>query len=136
MRVLIVESDSSLGALWSRHLERQGVQVTLACDQSDAILTLDDIRVDVIILDLVLDAGSAFAVADFASYRQPAARVVFVTNTSFFSDGSIFRFIPNACAYLPSSTAPEDLAAVVDHYGPQDTPVSPARAALSSPVPG
>ena len=43
-----------------------------------------------------------------------------ITNTSFFSDGSIFRHIPNACAFLPSATPPADLAAVVGHYG--DTP--------------
>ncbi len=136
MRVLIVECDTSLAAVWSRHLERQGAKVTRARSQQDAIFALDETQVDVIILDLVLDDGSAFAIADFASYRQPAARVVFVTNTSFFSDGSIFRHIPNACAYLPSSTAPEDLVAVVDHYGPHDVSVSPDHAALSSPVAG
>ena len=68
------------------------------------------------ILDLVLDEGSALAVSDFASYRQPLARVIFVTNTSFFSDGSIFRHCVNACAYMPSATPPEDLAAMVEHY--------------------
>jgi len=45
---------------------------------------------DVIVLDLALEEGSALAVADFASYRHPDARVIFVTNASFFSDGSIF----------------------------------------------
>ena len=78
---------------------------------------LGEEAVDVIILDLVLGQGSAIAVADIASFRQPMARVIFVTNTSFFSDGSIFQHIPNACAFLPSGTAPEDLAAVADHYG-------------------
>ena len=59
----------------------------------------------------VLDHGSALAVADFASYRRPDCRVIFVTNTSFFSDGSIFRHCANACAYLQSQTEPADLAA-------------------------
>lgn len=71
---------------------------------------------DIIVLDLVLDNGSALAVADFASYRRPDARVIFVTNTSFFSDGSIFAHSPNACAYVQSETPPEDLAAMVEHY--------------------
>ena len=39
--------------------------------------------------------GVAMAVADFASYRRPEARVIFVTNTSFFSDGSIFAHSPS-----------------------------------------
>ncbi|MCP3969499.1 MAG: hypothetical protein GY717_04120 [Rhodobacteraceae bacterium] len=116
MRVLIVEGNPELARLWSGHLERQGGEVVLAVNEYDAIETLRYQDVDVIVLDLVLTAGSAFAVADFASYSHPAARVVFVTNTSFFSDGSIFRHIPNACAFLPSAMEPEDLAAVIDHY--------------------
>ena len=48
----------------------------------------------IVVLDLILDEGSAFAVADFMNYRQPDAQVIFVTNTSFFSDGSIFQFFP------------------------------------------
>jgi len=117
MQVLIVESEPALADLWANHLRRRGATVFVAHSEPQAVATLQDVDVDVIVLDLVLDRGSAFAVADFASYRQPLARVVFVTNTSFFSDGSIFRHVPNACAFLPSCTPPDDLAAVVDHYG-------------------
>ena len=117
MRVLIVESNPALAGLWSRHLARQGAEIFIAESEHAALDALTEHPVDVIVLDLVLDNGSAFAVADIASFRQPLARVIFVTNTSFFSDGSIFQHIPNACAFLPSATSPEDLAAVVDHYG-------------------
>lgn len=117
MRVLIVESRPELARLWASHLERQGAQVLTVAGEADAITYIQNNRIDIIVLDLVLEAGSAIAVADFASYSQPLTRVVFVTNTTFFSDGSIFQHIPNACAFLPSATSPEDLAAVVDHYG-------------------
>jgi hypothetical protein len=40
-----------------------------------------------------------------------------VTNSTFFSDGSLFNHIPNACAYVKMHTPPEDIAAIVDHYG-------------------
>jgi hypothetical protein len=52
-----------------------------------------------------------------ASYRQPGAKVIFVTDTTFFSDGSIFRHIPNACAFIRAETPPDDLVAIVEHYG-------------------
>lgn len=116
MRVLIVESDPNLGWLWKRHLERGRAEVVLAADEDTAIAALDDEPVDAIVLDLVLTKGSAIAVADYARYRQPRAKVVSVTNSSFFSDGSIFALIPNACAFLPSRSRPEDLAAVVAHH--------------------
>ena len=116
MNVLIVESCPELGLLWKRHLERQGAEVGLVNSQETAILALYASDFDIIVLDLVIEHGSALAVADFASYRRPEARVIFVTNTSFFSDGSIFAHSPNACAYVQSGTPPEDLAAMVEHY--------------------
>lgn len=117
MRVLIVEGNPNLGSIWSRHLERHGCDVDLSTSQSDAIDMLRGEAVDVINLDLILKDGSAFAVADFASYRRPTATVIFVSDSTFFSDGSIFQHIPNACAMMPSEVTPEDLGALVEHYG-------------------
>lgn len=116
MHVLIVEQSPELGNLWRSHLEKLGAEVTLAQSQAAAIENMRIRDVQVIVLNLVLEDGSAFAIADFASYRRPNAKVIFVTNTTFFSDGSIFQHIPNACAFLQSETPPEDLAAMVDHY--------------------
>lgn len=120
MKVLIVEARRDLGALWQLHLERQGAKVSRAEDQHSAIAALLRHEFDVILLDLDLGAGipggGPAAVADFASYRRPDAKVIFVTSSSFFSDGSIFRHHSNAHAFLPTTTAPDDLAAVVEHY--------------------
>ena len=117
MRVLIVEGDRALTEVWKRHLERLGASVAVAVSQSEAVTHLQNEFVNVIVLSLDLVDGSAFAVADFASYRHPSARVVFVTRSTFFSDGSIFRLIPNTAAYIATETRPEDLAAIVEHHG-------------------
>lgn len=116
MRVLIVESNSDLSDLWARHLNRMGAQVVVSAGHQSAIDVLSDRGVDVIILDLMIHDGAAFAIADFASYRHPESKVIFVTKSSFFSDGSIFQHCANACAFVPSATPPEDLAALVEHY--------------------
>lgn len=118
MHVLIVQSNANLATIWRRHLERQGAVVDVACNQEEAIHVLQTSEdINVVVLDLVLETGSAFAVADMASYRQPKAKVIFVTDTTFFSDGSIFRHIPNACAFIRAETPPDDLVAIVEHYG-------------------
>ncbi len=116
VRVLIVESKRELGQLWQRHLERAGCDVSLVSDQESAteILTTEDFAV--IILDMVLEGGSAIALADYASFRLPEAQVVFVTNTSFFSDGSIFHHIPNVRAVVQRETPPSDLTEMVRYY--------------------
>lgn len=117
MYVLIVESDEDLSQVWKRHLERQGARVACAASQDAAVDLLQREVVSVIVMSLDLTEGSAFAVADYASYRQPDARVVFVTRSTFFSDGSIFQLIPNTAAYIASETPPEDLVAIVEHHG-------------------
>jgi len=116
-RVLIVESVPELANVWQRHLERHCMVVAHAYGQQDAIAHLSEHETDIIIQDLVINEGAALAIADYANYRQPAARVIFVTNTTFFSDGSIFAHSANARAFVQSSTPPEDLAAMVAHYG-------------------
>ncbi|HEY9040216.1 MAG TPA: hypothetical protein VIN05_14885 [Roseovarius sp.] len=117
MNVLIVESDPDLGQLWQRHMVRQGLDTRLESGQTPAISALQTGQFDVIVLDLVLQHGSALAVADYASYRHPEAQIVFVNSTSFFSDGSIFALCANARAFVQTDTPPEDLAAMVAHYG-------------------
>lgn len=117
MRVLIVVGNPDLGWVWRRHLERHGCDVTLAHSQQEAIEAIRVNEVSIIVLELVLEEGSAFAVADFASYRRPGAKVIFVSDSAFFSDGSIFQHIPNACALMPAEIAAEDLSALVEHYG-------------------
>ncbi|QGX99428.1 response regulator [Roseovarius faecimaris] len=117
MKVLIVESDADLGRLWQNHMERHGLDVQLVHGQSQAAYALVEHRFDVIVMNIVLAEGSALAVADLASYRHPDTQIIFVTGTSFFSDGSIFSLNANARAFLQADTPPEDLTAVVEHFG-------------------
>lgn len=117
MNVLIVESDPNLGRIWCRHIARLGASVSFVRSQGDAVGALQDSAFDIVILDLELTRGSAFAVADYASYRRPACKVIFVTSNSFFSDGSIFSYMSNACALIPAAVKPEDMAALVEHHG-------------------
>ena len=102
--------------MWANHLRRLSVEVTLASSQDEAIGHLQRREYNLIVLNLVLEGDSAFAVADYAAYRMPDTKVLFVTNTSFFSDGSIFQHIPNACGMLQTTTPPQDLAAIAEHH--------------------
>jgi DNA-binding NtrC family response regulator len=117
MKVLIVQNEGALGSIWKRHLERLGAQVTLATCGFTAVELLEVVDFDVIVLDLVLAQGSALSIADVAHYRQPDSNVIFVTDTTFFSDGSIFALSGNARAFIQSETPPQDIAEIVFHYG-------------------
>lgn len=114
--VLIVENDRALGNVWKSHLERSGNRVELRVDQDSAIETLQDHRFDVVVLNVLLRGGSAFVISDEVRSHQPDTPVIFVNNTGFFADGSIFALSPNARAYVRPDTPPEDLTAMVEHY--------------------
>lgn len=116
MPILIVESDPERSARWKAHLVAEGQTVMVAATQEAAVDVLKTVAVRVIVLSLDLADGSALAVADFANYRRPGAKVIFVTGAGLFADGSIFAHAANACAFISTDTAPEDLAAMVAHY--------------------
>ncbi len=116
MSLLIVESNPTLAERWRKHTADQGLQVEVAFDQRDAIRALQQGHITVLLLNVMLEDGSAFAVADYACFRFPDVRILFVTASEVFADGSIFNHVANARAYLPVSTPPSDLAAMVAHY--------------------
>lgn len=117
MRVLIVQSNAELSNVWARYLVRLGAVVAQVETGSAALALLQTDCFDVIVLDLVLREGSALTIADFANFNMPRANVVFVTDTTFFSDGSIFSHSANARAFVETRTPPKDLAEIVHYYG-------------------
>ncbi|RYH01654.1 response regulator [Salipiger sp. IMCC34102] len=127
--ILIVQEESELGALWARHLVRMGAKVDVISTGEQAIHSLETQHYDAVVLDLMHSDSLTFPVADMVAYRQPEAAVIFVTRSSFFSDGSIFGHAKNARAILRASTRPEDLAEIVWHYGTGKTPPNPDREA-------
>ena len=117
MRILVVESDAELGELWCRYLKRQGGRTKLCRTEKSAVAALRFEIFDVLVLDLVIPDASVLAISDFATYRNPEVAIIVVTASSFFSDGSIFELMPNARGYLHTPVQPDDLAALVEHYG-------------------
>ncbi|WP_424941072.1 response regulator [Aliiroseovarius sp. S253] len=116
MHVLIIEENPDLAKIWSTHLTRQGMDVSHAQSKPDANALLAAETFDVVILDADIDGGRPFALADFIAYRLPKARIIFVTSTSFFSDGSIFALASNAHACVPADAEPADIVSLVDHH--------------------
>lgn len=128
--VLIVQSDRSLADVWKRHIERLGFAVHVSASSRAAIDYIRDAAVDLIVLDLDLPDGDPMGVADYAAYRRPLAKVVCVTRSRFFSDGSLFSFSQNACAVLPATAEPADLAVLVDYHGRGEERAPVARATI------
>ena len=115
MRVLIAQQNAELGQLWAGFLEREGIEVTLALSQGEALARLRAQAFEALVLEMVLPDGGAIAIADFAAYRMPDVPVITVNSSSFFSDGSIFQLLPNVHSVMQAPVEGEDLAAMVSH---------------------
>lgn len=114
--ILIVEEEPELARVWQAHLRRFGQPADLVGTQDEAVAYLRTRQVAVVVIDLMMRDGSAFAIADFASYRQPSAKVILVTSCGFFSDGSLFLHLANVCAVMPAASRPEDIAALAEYH--------------------
>ena len=116
MDILIVESNAQLASVWGRHLRRQGAVVLDVADHEAALVALEAHPFDLVLMNISLQGEGALVVADFAAYRRPGTPVLLVSATSFFSDGSILRLLPNACGMISADTAPDDLTAMIEFH--------------------
>jgi DNA-binding NtrC family response regulator len=114
---LIVEHNREIARVWADFLERQGMVCEIAESGAEAYEALRTRAFAALVLDVDLTDGEALQVADFASYRNPDIAIIAVTPRNFFSDGAIFELIPNARGLLRAPARPEDMAALVEHYG-------------------
>ncbi|NOX73775.1 MAG: response regulator [Alphaproteobacteria bacterium] len=120
MRVLIVENNAELAGQWQWQFTRDGLNVELAQTRSAAQKSIRFFKPDVIVLNLAMPDAAALTIADFAAYTLPDAKVVFVTRAGYYADGLIFSLAANACACVPETIAPDDLAAMVEHFGARE----------------
>jgi hypothetical protein len=84
--------------------------------QAQAVAKMFELAPAVVLIDLELTNGSPLAVADFASYRYPDARIIFVSESDMFADGSVFAHCPNVHAHVGRGMAEPDMVALVSHH--------------------
>jgi CheY-like chemotaxis protein len=116
MNVLIVESTGVQAKRWSDYLGEICKELTSAKNRVEAVEALRVQRYNAIVLDLSLAEGTALSIADYAAYRQPWARVLFVTRDASYEGGWLFQNYANARGVTSATVPPQDLAAMVDYY--------------------
>ncbi|UWQ18888.1 hypothetical protein [Jannaschia sp. M317] len=95
---------------------QQSFRSEVATSQAQAVAMMFELTPAVVLIDLGLIDGSPLAVADFASYRHPDARVIFTSASGIFSDGSIFNHCANAHAHIAHGMAEPDVLALVGYH--------------------
>lgn len=115
MDILIIENQKALVQKLQPFLEQKGAVIAHATSREEAASFLIGLSFDVILIDSQFDNGKALGIAELADFRQPEAKMIFMSDSTIFSDGSIYRQFSNLCSYLPRSTHPQDIAMLVEY---------------------
>lgn len=128
MKVLVVEDDPNLRALWGAVLERQGHAPRLEETEAGARRALAEGLFDLLLLDLHLGPAQTLDIATIAALVPERTRIVVVTGTSLYPKGALLDSHPAVTAVLRKPVDIEDVLAVCDHVARGAGPFSPELA--------
>src|SRR4030081_323297 len=113
MRSLIADDEESARARLSRMLaEHPDIEIAgEACDGLEAVEKIEDLRPDLLFLDIELPGLTGFEVLHSVRRTIPLPLVIFVTG---YDRHALAAFEADALAYLLKPVAPERLAQVMD----------------------
>ena len=77
--VLVVDDESDITALVAYHLAKSGYRVVTAHSGPDALRAAQDVRPDLVVLDLMLPGMSGFDLARRLADSHPHVPIVFMT---------------------------------------------------------
>ncbi|MBN1676864.1 MAG: response regulator [Kiritimatiellae bacterium] len=78
-RILVVDDEEEIRKALSRHFRYKGYEVETACDGRQALATLADAKVDVLISDIVMPGMSGVDLMRAVRREYPMVRVIMIT---------------------------------------------------------
>lgn len=114
MKILVVVDDPNLRSLWGRYFEEAGHEAFEVESEFHAISVLQAGAYDLVVLDLCPNRDHALGVTTFATYRNPACKVVVACGSSFYSRRQLFAMSPAVAAALRKPVNIEDLMETCD----------------------
>jgi DNA-binding response OmpR family regulator len=117
VKVLVLEDDPALRFALTQMLEEDGHTVSEAADIPTACDLLNEVKPDLLLLDLMIGPADSIQVADLAGYRVPDADVIYLTGSNKFPNGELFGFSRNASWVLRKPIDFYELKAMIDHIG-------------------
>ena len=113
-RLLLVEDDRALADLVTFHFERSGDDVTRTGDGEEALILVDEIKPDVILLDWMIEGISGIEVCRRLRRRSATANVPIMLLTARGEESDRIRgFETGADDYVTKPFSPRELVARV-----------------------
>src|SRR3982750_1523508 len=113
-RLLLVEDDRALADLVTYHFQRSGYDVTRTGDGEEALILVDEVRPDVILLDWMIEGISGIEVCRRLRRRSTTANVPIMMLTARGEESDRIRgFETGADDYVTKPFSPRELVARV-----------------------
>jgi two-component system phosphate regulon response regulator PhoB len=113
-RLLLVEDDRALADLVSYHFQRSGYDVTRTGDGEEALILVDEVKPDVILLDWMIEGISGIEVCRRLRRRTATANVPIMMLTARGEESDRIRgFETGADDYVTKPFSPRELVARV-----------------------
>ena len=113
--VLIVEDDSWLAEQQARVLGKAGYRTTISPHAIDAMASIDDIRPDIIVLDILLTGSTALALLHELQSYADTASIPIVVCTNLASELELANLKPYGVRLILDKTTmlPDDVVTAV-----------------------
>lgn len=112
MKVLIIEDDPNLCALWSDVFSNIGSQIDQAHNCTDARNRLESERYDLVLLDLCLNGEDGASLAQMAGEQNSGCNVVIITGAAARKRDELLSLAPSVGAVLRKPVNIEELVSV------------------------
>src|SRR6478672_10111182 len=113
-RLLLVEDDRALADLVTFHLERSGYEVTRTGDGEEALILVDEVKPDVVLLDWMIEGVSGIEVCRRLRRRSSTANVPIMMLTARGEESDRIRGLETgADDYVTKPFSPRELVARV-----------------------
>ena len=113
-RLLLVEDDRALADLVTFHFERSGYDVTRTGDGEEALILVDEVKPDIVLLDWMIEGISGIEVCRRLRRRSATANVPILMLTARGEEGDRIRGLETgADDYVTKPFSPRELVARV-----------------------
>ncbi len=114
-KIMLVEDDPDIRDLVIYNLQKNGFSVTSADNANDALIMLDDIKVDIILLDLMLPGLKGMQFLDIVRNREGIKNIPVIIISAKNAEHDIITALEHgADDYLPKPFSMEILAAKIN----------------------